>query len=421
MTSDRPPVGSRSLTGFRGLAALFVVGLALRPQLTVIGPILPRIQDDVAIVHAAAGLLTGLPLLCMGLAAFVTSSIVRRLGASTAVGVALTLVAIAGLARAAAPSAAPIFAATLFIGIGIGVGGASVPVFVKERFGGRPAGATGTHVMAIILGSVLAASTAVPLAQGLGSWRWPLAVASLATLVAAGAWLILTIGATAARPPSTRPRGVPWRSRTAWLLVAIFSIQSLIFFGLATWLPAAYVERGWSEAAAANLIAIMTGCGLPASLGFGWLADRVGSRRFYLVGSSIVALVCCLGFLLVSDWAPIWAAVIGVALAALFSLALTLPLDASAQAADVGPMTGLILGVGYLIAASSPVVMGAARDLAGSFTASLWLLALTAALLIGASMLLTEARLAAGRSAGRGAGTAPASGAAGGFDDAGTA
>jgi len=141
----------------------------------------------------------------------------------------------------------------------------------------------------------------------------------------------------------------------------------------------------------------------------------VGSRRFYLVGSSIVTLVCCLGFLLVSDGAPIWAAVIGVALAALFSLALTLPLDASAQAADVGPMTGLILGVGYLIAASSPVVMGAARDLAGSFSASLWLLALAAAVLIGASMRLTEARLAAGRRAGRGAGTAPASGDGGGL------
>jgi CP family cyanate transporter-like MFS transporter len=401
LTSAGPPLGSRSLTGVRGLAALFVVGLALRLQLTVIGPIMPRIQDDVAIVHAAAGLLTGLPLLCMGLAAFVTSSIVRRLGTSVTVGVALALVAVAGLARAAAPTAAPIFLATFFIGIGIGVGGTSAPVFIKERFSGRPASATGVHVMAIILGSVLVASTAVPIAQGLGSWRWPLAIASLATIAAAAAWLVLTARATAAPPPASRPRGVPWRSRTTWLLVTIFALQSILFFGLATWLPAAFVERGWPEAEAANLIAIMIAFGLAGSLGFGWLADRMGSRRQYLVGCSIAALVCLLGLLVVPEAARLWAAVSGVGLGALFSLALTLPLDASAQAADVGPLTGLMLGVGYLISAGGPVVTGAARDLVGSFSASLGLLAVMATVLLGASMLLTDARLAAGRSAGR--------------------
>jgi CP family cyanate transporter-like MFS transporter len=255
--------------------------------------------------------------------------------------------------------------------------------------------------MAIILGSVLVASTAVPLAQGLGSWRWPLAIASGATLIAAVVWLALTLGATAAPAPTSTPRGVPWRSRTAWLLVVVFCIQSLLFFGLATWLPAAYVERGWGEAAAANLVAVMIACGLPASLGFGWLADRIGSRRVYLAGCSIVALVCSLGFVLLPDGALVWSCLSGVALAALFSLALTLPLDASAQPADVGPLTGMMLGVGYLISASAPVVMGAARDVAGSFTASLSLMAVAAALLLGASLLVTDARLMAGRAAGQ--------------------
>jgi CP family cyanate transporter-like MFS transporter len=88
----------------------------------------------------------------------------------------------------------------------------------------------------------------------------------------------------------------------------------------------------------------------------------------------------------------------------LFSLALTLPLDASAHAADVGPLTGLMLGVGYLISATGPVVTGAARDLVGSFGASLGLLSMTAAVLVGASMLVSDARLAAGQSAGRRAG-----------------
>ena len=86
-------------------------------------------------------------------------------------------------------------------------------------------------------------------------------------------------------------------------------------------------------------------------------------------------------------------------LGALFPLALTLPLDASAQPADVGPLTGLMLGVGYVVSSVAPVAMGAARDIVGSFTASLVLLAIAAGFLTVVASLVTEARLASGRTA----------------------
>ena len=161
-----------------------------------------------------------------------------------------------------------------FIGIGIGIGGASAPVFIKERLAGRPASATGIHVTAIIFGSVVVSAAAVPLTLALGSWRWPLALASVATLLAALGWVILAGRVGPARGAPHR-RGAPWRRPTAWLLIVVFCGQSLLFFGLATWLPAAYVERGWAEAEAANLVAVLILFGLPASLGVGWLSDRL--------------------------------------------------------------------------------------------------------------------------------------------------
>lgn len=389
--------GGTSLAGLRGLAALVVVGLTLRTQLTVIGPLLPRIQQEIDVVHAAAGLLTGLPLLCMGLAAFAAPGLVARLGAAAAVTAALAIVGVFGTVRAVTPEALSIYATTLIVGIGIGIGGTSVPVFVKQWFGGHPASATGANVTAIILGSGIVASTAVPLADALGSWRWPLAVSSVLTAAAAVTWHLLVAGhGRAAR--STTGAGVPFRSPVAWLLVVVFCLQSLLFFGLATWLPAAYVERGWSEAAAANLVGILIVTGLPASLGVGWLADRVGSRRLYLVASGAVTLVCCIGFVAVPDLGLLWAAIVGLPLGALFALALTLPLDASPRPADVGSLTGFMLGVGYLAAAATPVVMGAVRDGLGTFTASLGLLAFAAAGLTALSLAVTDARLAGARS-----------------------
>ena len=391
------PREDSSLAGLRGLAALVVVGLTLRTQLTVIGPLLPRIQEDLAVVHAAAGLLTGLPLLCMGLAAFATPRVVARFGPAVAIATALGMVGVFGTIRSAAPEALSLYAATLFVGVGIGIGGTSVPVVVKQWFGGHPAGATGTNVTAIILGSAVAASMAVPLADALGSWRWPLAVTSLLTLLAAAAWHVLTAGRRATGGSGERGR-IPFDSPVAWLLVVVFCLQSLLFFGLATWLPAAYVEHGWDDAAAANLVAILIVTGLPASLGVGWLADRVGSRRFYLVVSGAVTLGCCIGFVAVPDLGLLWAAIVGLPLGALFALALTLPLDASPRPSDVGPLMGLMFGVGYLAAAVTPVVMGAARDALGTFTASLGLLVLAAAVLTALSLLVSDARLRNARS-----------------------
>jgi CP family cyanate transporter-like MFS transporter len=199
---------------------------------------------------------------------------------------------------------------------------------------------------------------------------------------------------------------LPYRSRGAWFIVALFCLQSLVFWGLATWLPAAYVERGWTEAAAAGLVAVLILAGLPASLGVGWLADRIGSRRLYWLGTSILVFVCCVGFVVLPDLALLWAAAVGLPLGALFALAMTLPIDAATRPAEVGPLTGLMLGVGYLVAAVAPVAMGAARDALGSFTASLGLLVVAAALLVGLSSLVSGPRLRDHRAADAPAGTA---------------
>ena len=48
------------------LAGLFLAGLALRPQIVGVGPLIPAIQDDLGISHAVAGLLITIPVACMG-------------------------------------------------------------------------------------------------------------------------------------------------------------------------------------------------------------------------------------------------------------------------------------------------------------------------------------------------------------------
>ena len=157
------------------LVGLFAIALALRPQIVGIGPLLPEIQLDLDLSHAVAGLLGTIPVLCMGLFAPPSAYVSGWIGSRAAIGAAVALIGVAGVARAFAPGAVGVLLLTLPVGIGIAVAGTLLPVAVKERFGDRPAYATGMYATGINAGAMLAAATAVPLAA-LGSWRTSLAV-----------------------------------------------------------------------------------------------------------------------------------------------------------------------------------------------------------------------------------------------------
>ena len=83
-------------------------------------------------------------------------------------------------------------------------------------------------------------------------------------------------------------------------------------------------------------------------------------------------------------------------LAAVFwpgALTLILPLDIAGGGRNAGAVIGVVLFGGYVLTAMTPVLVGAIRDLTGSFELSLWLLVAVSALVIPASAPLTRARL----------------------------
>jgi MFS transporter, CP family, cyanate transporter len=381
------------------LAALFLAALALRPQLVGIGPLIPSIQDDLATSHAVAGLLGTIPVLCMGLFAPPAAFLAQRLGSRHALGVALALIGLFGIARAFAPGVALLILLTIPVGIGMGLGNALLPVSVKERFADRPVFATGVYAAGINVGATASAAAAVPLARALGSWRDPLLVFSLVTVGLVALWLVLTrVERGAHRAASVpRPLALPWRSSLGWRLVGAFVFMSSTYYGLNAWLPDVYVERGWSEDRAGALLAALNATQIVAGLGIAWLADRMWSRRTWLAGCAGVLVLAMLGVVLLPSAGFLWAVLIGGTIGPLFSLTMTLPVDIGHGPAGVAAYTGLMLGAGYSLSALSPLVLGAIRDASGGFDAVLWVLVGTSTALFVIDSSLTPARLAAGR------------------------
>jgi CP family cyanate transporter-like MFS transporter len=336
------------------LAALFLSALALRPQLVGVGPILPEIGEDLDVSHAVAGLLGTIPVLCMGVFAPPAAYVAARIGTRGAIGACLAAIAVFGLLRAAAPGAPLVLALTLPIGVGMGLAGALMPVAVKERFAHRPAFASGVYTTGINMGSALSSAVAVPLAAALGGWRGALAVFSACTILCFAAWLVLTPPVRERVQP--RPPRMPWGRGVVWALAAVFALQSIVYYGLVAWMPDSFQERGWSAGAAGALVGALGIATLP---GGGWA----------------------------------WAALAGLGIGASFPMTLTLPLDVGREPAETGAVVGLMLGAGYTITALGPLALGAARDLTGSFSTSLWVLVGVAAAFLVSVLPLSPDRL----------------------------
>jgi len=378
----RPP-GPRQPGGGALVLALVLVALNLRPAIASVPPVLPDIQRDLGLSGTAAGALTALPVVCLGLFAPLAARLADRFGVDRAVAWALVVLGAGTLARAVG-GAAGLFAATFVAGIGLAVGGALLPGIVKANFAAdRAATVTGMYTTGLAGGALLAAALTVPLRNLLGgSWAPALAVWALPAVAALAVWRQVAApagpggpGPAEASPPARG--GLPWRSGLAWRVTLYTGLQSLLFYASLTWLSPLFQARGWSAERAGALLAVFSLTQLVATLGLPVLADRTGDRRPW-IALSVSACTAGLLALAVAPLAAPWlvAAVIGFGTGGQFAMALTLLVDAAADPAAARRLSGMAFLVGYLLAAAGPAAVGGLYDATGGFTAAF--LALTA-------------------------------------------
>ena len=382
---EAAPAAHARREGMLLAAALLLAAVALRPQLVGAGPLIPDIQDDFGVSHAVAGLVGTIPVLCMGLFAPLAGLASGRWGLRAAMAGCLLAIAVAGLGRAVAPGIVVLLALTLPIGIAMAIAGTLLPIAVKQRFAHRPAFASGIGVTGINLGAGISSALAVPIAAAWEGWRGALAVFSIATLAICAGWLVLSRGAWSTRSAQRPPR-LPVRRPVVWVIVLAFGVPSAVYYALVAWIPDVYIERGWSDASAGAVLAVMGVASVPAALLVPWLADRMGTRRGWMWFAAGCLTVCTAGFAGVPGGAFAWACFGGIALGTVFPICLTMCLDVARGPAETGAAAALMFLAGYPIAALGPLVAGGLRDITGGFEASLWTLvglsALTAVVLI---------------------------------------
>jgi CP family cyanate transporter-like MFS transporter len=375
------------------LAAIVLVALNLRPVIASVPPLLDAVIGDLGLSATAAGLLTTVPVLCMGLFAPVGAVASYRVGAERVLATSVALIALGALLRAL-PGVGWLYAGTVAAGAGIAIAGALLPALVRARFPDRIGPVTGLYTAGLIGGAMLASAGTEPLRARLGvSWPVALALWAIPAVVALAAWLAVirpargrSWQATAFSVPS---RG-PWRDPAAWLATIFMGGQSLLYYTVLAWLAPRYTDLGFSPAAAGLLLGVFSAAQLISALGLPALAHRFGDTRPWIAASVGISVAMLAVIALVPAGAPwLWAGLLGVGVGGQFALALTVIADLGSSATAAARASGMAFFVGYLLAAAGPVVTGALHDLTGGFripflaVAAFGLLVLAAGVLAG--------------------------------------
>lgn len=356
---------TRSTLGL--VVAIFLVGLNLRPALTSLGPVLPAVRADTGLGAWGAGLLTTLPVLCLGLLAPPATHWGQRWGTERLLAVALGLLALGSAVRGMA-GLYGLFAGTLMAGCAIGIAGSLLPGIVKKDFPRHADLMTGLYTMALCLGASLAAGLSVPLAQWLEpGWEGALSFWSLPALAAALLWFPHARGKGRPQAGPAKHRGL-WRHPLAWQVTLYMGLQSAVAYMVFGWLPTLLQSRGVSPLQAGVLFSASVMIQTLTALAGPSLATWGRDQRAAVIGLLALTAAGLAGVLYgILDWIWLWITLLGLGMGGSFSIALVLIVLRAPNAEMAGALSGMAQGAGYGLAALGPMVLGLIPEYFGNW------------------------------------------------------
>ena len=390
LVQSTPSRSGRLLLGL----SIILIAFNLRPVFSSLSVVLPEIVAATRMSASAASALTTLPIVCLGLFAMCAPWLGRRLGTERTLLGCMLLITV-GTALRGLGHVPLLFLASALAGIGIAVSNVLLSALIKREFSSHGAAMMGGYTMAVCGGAAAGAGLTVPLEHALGiDWTGALAIWAVPAVIglllwAPQAWPIRPL----ASDSSFVVRGL-WRDPLAWQVTLYMGLQSALAYSVMGWLAPILRERGLSAETAGFVVSVSVLTQLATCLVVPGMALRRRRQVGLAVGSAVLtvlAILACMFGPLGGIWA--WAVALGVAQGSTFALALTLIVMRSPDANVAARLSGMAQGVGYLIAAGGPLLVGLLRAWTGSFQASAWLFGAIGCALVLAGFGAGRARL----------------------------
>ncbi|RCK54117.1 cyanate transporter [Thalassospira profundimaris] len=365
--SDPAERGFRRLWPHLGfLAALLLLAFNMRGSIVVMGPLAERVGLDLQLSGAQLGLLTTIPVLCFGVLSIFAPRLGQRFGLETTLITMLALVAVGQGLRASGQYGVMVMG-TVVLGAAIAVMNVLTPSLVRRSFPARVALVTALYTFVMSSGASIAAFSAVPIRNSMaGDWRYALGLWAVVAVVGFVCWLPMLRYHHHAQGTATRIS--LWRNREAWWLSLFFGCQSMMFYTGVAWVAKIFFDSGMSEAEAATLLTVFNIFGIPAAFLAPLIYSAIPNKKLAMTVLHIPLFIGIPGFVFATTDMPyLWAMCLGLGQGSMISIALTLVGMRGADPQTSAKLSGMCQSLGYLLAATGPVLFGALHDILQSW------------------------------------------------------
>lgn len=366
------------------VAGIVFLAMNLRSPITAVGPVLDLIRDSLNISNTTAGILTTIPLIAFGVLSPFAPRLSRRFGMEVTLFFVLIVLSL-GLMLRPIGSMTTVYIGTLLIGAGIAIANVLMPPFVKMKFPKNIGMMTGVYSISMNLTGAIAAGLSVPIARSEYGWQASIGVWALLGIIALIFW-IPQLKYRQKRDSATskdQKDSSLLRSKLAWQVTIFMGLQSLLFYSIVSWFPIILQGRGMSADKAGWMLSFVQFTQLPITFIMPIIAAKMKNQIVLVWLVFITTVLGTLSVLSGQMMLVLPAAILfGIATGTAFSLAMmffSLRTDTVFEAADLSAMAQ---SVGYLIAATGPVVFGLLYDLTNNWTSSLTLLIIAAGIIL---------------------------------------
>ncbi|KFL42515.1 transporter [Lysinibacillus sp. BF-4] len=373
---------------WRGKTLILIIGIilmamTLRLPLTVVGPIIEFIREGLGISNVLAGFLTTIPLLAFALVSPFVPRISRTIGIELSLFISMLLLA-AGIALRSVGMTSLLLVGTIIIGVAISFGNVLLPSFFKLKFPFHVGLMMGIYSVAMNVSGGFGAGLSHPIANTT-NWQIALAFPIIIVMIASLVWSPqLRNNDRMQATTTTAPKLKLWRSPLAWAVTLAMGLQSFIFYTTGAWLPAIFVSQGMAADKAGWMVAIMLLAQLPLTFIMPVLADKLKNQRPIVI---VLTLLYTIGFVGIAlgftDYTVLWMICIGSAGGSSFSLAMMLFTLRTKTAYAAADLSGFAQSIGYLLAASGPVIFGWLYDQTGNWQLPIYVFLVVVAILFG--------------------------------------
>ncbi len=359
------------------IAGIILIGFNLRPALSGVGPLIAMIREATGLSNSMLGLLTTLPLVAFGILSTLTPLFTRRFGIEKTLSGALLLLTV-GIVLRAFGYIPLLFLGTILLGIAIAFGNVLLPALVKRDFNKRSGFMTSLYSGMMGVGAALAAGLSVPIAESFpGSWKTSLGVWGVFSFLAFLVWISqnkFSVPTNSKRSFKKAMKDLGSNS-LAWNVALFLGLQSIAFYVILAWLPDILISKGFSSSEAGWYLSLSQVTGVLGSVLVPVIAAKKDDQRKYISALILVEAISLIGLWLGTNATVfLWVSGIGFSLGGSFGLALLFIVLRSSDSETATELSGMSQSIGYLLAATGPILIGAVFDITGNWDTALYIL-----------------------------------------------